>query len=528
MIKTVYFGGDILTMEDGPAPEAILVEDGVIRQLGTAAELLRLPGAEPKNLRGRTLLPAFIDPHSHLTAYAQTFGLVSLSGARSFDELEERLRAFVRERGIPVGGWVTGFGYDQNFLAEKRHPDKGFLDKILPGYPVLISHASGHMGVLSSAALRAVGITAETPDPPGGVIGRKPGSREPSGYLEETAFTSSSAAAPQPDLETRLKQLSLAEDSYLQYGIATVQDGLTRQPEWELLRAAANAGRLRLDTVCYPDMKQCPQLFTGNPLYRGRYQNRLKLGGYKIFLDGSPQGRTAWMSRPYAEDPAYCGYGIYSDGEVRGFLAAALLEGAQILAHCNGDAACEQLIRCYESALEETGRPSDIRPVMIHAQLVREDQLARMAKLGMIASFFTAHSWYWGDIHRENFGEERASFISPARAAEDAGVCCTFHQDTPVIPPNMMETVWCAVNRTAQSGRILGPGQRVTVEEALRAVTKNAAYQYFEEDRKGVIRQGMLADLTVLSENPLKTDPARLREIAVCETIREGETLYQA
>ena len=275
-------------------------------------------------------------------------------------------------------------------------------------------------------------------------------------------------------------------------------------------------------------MKQCPQLFTGNPLYRGRYQNRLKLGGYKIFLDGSPQGRTAWMSRPYAEDPAYCGYGIYSDEEVRGFLAAALLEGAQILAHCNGDAACEQLIRCYESALGETRRPSDIRPVMIHAQLVREDQLARMAKLGMIASFFTAHSWYWGDIHRENFGEERASFISPARAAEDAGVCCTFHQDTPVIPPNMMETVWCAVNRTAQSGRILGPGQRVTVEEALRAVTKNAAYQYFEEDRKGVIRQGMLADLTVLSENPLKTDPARLREIAVCETIREGETLYRA
>ena len=143
-------------------------------------------------------------------------------------------------------------------------------------------------------------------------------------------------------------------------------------------------------------------------------------------------------------------------------------------------------------------------------------------------SYFVAHTYFWGNTHLKNLGQERATRISPAASTLKAGIPFTFHQDTPVLEPDMLRTVWCAVNRTAQSGRILGPGQRVTVEEALRAVTKNAAYQYFEEDRKGVIRQGMLADLTVLSENPLKTDPARLREIAVCETIREGETLYQA
>ncbi len=165
------------------------------------------------------------------------------------------------------------------------------------------------MGVLSSAALRALGISAGTPDPPGGRIGRKEGSQEPDGYLEETAFTSSSAAVPKPDMETRLRQLRQAEDCYLRFGITTVQDGLTRPPEWELLRTAAESGRLRLDTVCYPDEKLCPELFSQNPQYQRQYHNRLKAGGYKIFLDGSPQGRTAWMSRPYADDPAYSGYG---------------------------------------------------------------------------------------------------------------------------------------------------------------------------------------------------------------------------
>lgn len=527
-VKTVYFGGDILTLAGTGMPEAILAEDGVIRRLGSAAELCREPGAQLWDLKGKTLLPSFIDPHSHITACAQTLGLADLSKARSFEEICELLREFAQTRQVPEGGWIIGFGYDHNHLAEGRHPDKTLLDQALPGHPVVISNASGHMGVLSSAALNALGVTADTPDPEGGRIGRFPGSREPSGYLEETAFTSITAAVPQPDLETRFKQLSMAEDVYLRCGITTVQDGITRPGEWELLQAAAQKGRLRLDTVCYPDMRLCPQLLTGNPLYRGRYDNRLKIGGYKIFLDGSPQGRTAWMTKPYVGEKDYCGYPIYTDEQVTAFLQGALIEKAQILVHCNGDAACEQLIRCYETALKETGRPSEIRPVMIHAQLVREDQLQRMKKLGMIASFFVAHTWYWGDIHLENFGQERASMISPAKAAQEAGVPYTFHQDTPVIPPNMLETVWCAVNRQTQSGKCLGPGQRITAEEALRAVTGTAAYQYFEEDRKGAIREGMLENLVILSENPLKTDPAHIKDIAVCATIREGEPLYQA
>ena len=196
--------------------------------------------------------------------------------------------------------------------------------------------------------------------------------------------------------------------------------------------------------------------------------------------------------------------------------------------HANGDEAIEQMIRCYQSVLEETGSDRDLRPVVIHCQTVREDQLARMKEIGMVASFFLDHVYYWGDYHYESvLGPERAERISPARSALKHGVSFTLHQDSPAAPPDVMGAVHNAVNRKTEKGRVLGQEQTITVMEALKAVTLNGAYQIFEEDKKGSIEVGKTADFAVLERNPLTVPKEEIREIKVLETIKSGETIFR-
>lgn len=230
------------------------------------------------------------------------------------------------------------------------------------------------------------------------------------------------------------------------------------------------------------------------------------------------------MTEPYegAED-GYSGYPVYTDEQVKGFMREAAQDRMQILVHCNGDAAAQQMIDAYR---ETRRKDVDIRPVMIHAQLVREDQLEEMKQIGILPSFFIAHIYYWGEVHRKNFGEKRASSISPAKAAAGLEIAYTFHQDTPVVQPNMMETLWCAVNRISKEGNVLGAGQRLTPFEALKGITVNAAYQYFEEAEKGTLECGKKADFTVLDRNPLKVSAEQLRDISVSAVIKDGKLMY--
>lgn len=246
-----------------------------------------------------------------------------------------------------------------------------------------------------------------------------------------------------------------------------------------------------------------------------------------MVLDGSPQGRSAWMTEPYlGEDPGYCGYPWMEDGMVADYVKQAVAENKQILAHCNGDAASEQFLNAYEKAVNEKKSGKDLRPVMIHSQTVRNDQLERMAGLNMIASIFVGHVWYWGDIHVKNLGDKRGNHISPVKDAMDRGVCVNFHQDTPVTKPDMLHSVWCAVNRVSRSGNTIGRDQAVSVYDALKAVTINSAYQYFEEDSKGSIMIGKRADLVILDQSPLEVEPMHIRNIRVLETIKDGETIF--
>ena len=395
MKQTIYYGGDILTMEEPITVEAILVKDGIIAQAGSLRDILAQKEEETvlEHLHGKTLLPAFLDPHSHITALASTMGLAPLDGADSFDDIVSRLEDFRKKQTISSGQWLTGFGYDHNFLKEKAHPTKEVLDRAFPDTPVLITHASGHMGVVNSAALAALGVTSRTPDPEGGKIGRMDGTMEPNGYLEETAFTALSSKLPQPTMEQLLDQLDAAQKVYLQNGITTVQDGFTRPGEWTMLKAMAKEKRFLVDVVGYVALTDHRSLRTENTAYCKEYQNRLRIGGYKMFLDGSPQGKTAWLSEPYASSSdGYRGYPIYTDEQVYTLICQALQDGVQLLTHCNGDAAAQQLIDGFERALSSFPNAPSTRPVMIHAQTVRPDQLQRMAPLSMIASFFVAHT----------------------------------------------------------------------------------------------------------------------------------------
>lgn len=538
-MEKLYFGGSIITMEAADAaaelanaPEAVLVRDGVIAAAGMLADVEKLAGkkCERVDLAGRCLMPSFIDPHSHMVMNGQLSLCARLGDCTSYQEIIDTLKKYIVDHKIKPGGAVIGFGYDHNFLKEQGQPDKRVLDQVSTEIPILIMHVSAHLACANSKALALAGVTADTPNPEGGVIGRLEDGREPSGYLEEAGMMLVQklvGSRIKPDIPAMMKGM---QEDYIRYGVTTVQDGATTASDLTVLKGLALVNQLKIDVVAYPLMSSGGEkLLHDNEKRVGAYHNRLKIGGYKLVLDGSPQGRSAWMSQPYLNgDPDYCGYPWMKDEQVAQYVEIAVREGRQLLAHCNGDAASEQFLNAYEKALSATGSKADLRPVMIHCQTVRNDQLDRMARIGMIASIFVGHVFYWGDVHVRNFGEKRGHHISPVRDALDRGVAVNFHQDTPVTKPDMMHSVWSAVNRISRNGAVIGADQAVTVYEALQAVTIGGAYQYFEEDSKGSIKPGKRADLVILDRSPLTVDPMSICDIRVLETIKDGKTIYQA
>lgn len=523
-MRTIYYNGKIVTMESAAYTEAVLCENETILKTGCFEEL-KSEADVFCDLKGKTMLPSFIDGHSHFTTVANTMAIADLSATKTVEERIHILKDFIeRNKDKPTDEFIIGFGYDNNNYPGKIHPDVNDLNKVSRERPVIISHASGHMGVCNNIALELMGITDKSPDPVGGHIGRTPDGRL-NGYLEETAFTSNASMIKQPDYNDMCRYIQQAETEYFRHGITTVQDGFTGIKEWELLKKLSDEKRLNADVVCYVDINTCPEILERNEKYNKKYVNNLKIGGYKLFLDGSPQGRTAWMTQPYENSGSYKGYPIYTDMMVQNFVVKAVSEKQQLLTHCNGDAASQQLLNSYRYADSVLHTQDNFRPVMVHCQLTRPDQLKEMEKLGMIASFFVAHTWQWGDVHLENFGH-RAMDISAVKSAVENGVLYTFHQDSPVLPPDMMHTIWCAVNRFTSSGIQLNTNECVTAEEALKAITINAAIQYGEEDKKGSIKTGKDASFVILSDNPLEFPPEKIKNIRVVQTILRGKTVY--
>jgi predicted amidohydrolase YtcJ len=421
-------------------------------------------------------------------------------------------------------------GFDDAVLREKRFPTKEDLDKVSKEIPICIVHISGHFCVLNSKGLEVAKITAASKNPEGGVIRRMPGSQEPNGVLEELAAIPvffPILSPTQPELAEYY--LDKAQEMAVKFGYTTAQEGRA-MTNHELMANYAEKGKFNIDIVSYVDY-MFPQ-YMGSKWYGKEYRNRYRIGGLKITLDGSPQGRTAWRTVPYLMPPdgqkqGYKGYPAFADDKkVVNIYDSAFANNWQILTHANGDAAIDQMIRCLKPAAAKYGNDNQ-RSVLIHGQYVRMDQLDSLKKLDVIASLFPMHTFYWGDWHKQIIGDSLGNVISPIKSALNKGLHVTSHTDAPVAFPNLMMILHSTVNRVSRIGSIIGPEERLSPYEALQSITIWGAYQHFEEDQKGSLKVGKLADMVVLDKNPLKVDPMTLKDIQVLETIKEGKSVFK-
>ena len=520
-MKQLYVGGPILTMEEPRYAEAVLTENGRILAVGSR-EALEGPDCQVVELHGSALLPGFVDPHSHFFQVALSLLQVSLDGLDTPEKMKEKISAFVRENKIAPGTWVVARDYDNNIMPGLQHPTLEELDGFCPENPLIIHHKSGHMGLFNSKGLDFLGVTAQTPCPPGGKIEQKDGRL--TGYMEENAFFTYMKKIPMQGAEQLLRSFAGGQQVYASYGITTVQDGMVAKEMLPLYRLLLQRNEVGLDVILYAGLDAYDD--TVKLLQEFPENRHISCGGLKMFLDGSPQGRTAWMRSPYEGTPDYSGYGTMTDEQVENAFRQAAKAQVQIIAHCNGDAAAEQFLRCLQKVEGEYPILRRLHPVIIHGQLMGRDQVKRAAELGAMISFFVAHTYHWGDVHIRNFGMERASRISPARSAMEAGVNVTFHQDAPVIQPDMLETIWCAACRQTKNGVALAEDERVSTFQALQAVTVNAAKQYGLEKSIGSIAPGKKADFVILDKDPLTVRPQELRSVQVLQTIKEGNVIY--
>jgi predicted amidohydrolase YtcJ len=536
----IYHGGPIITVDDAnPSVEAVAIADGLIVAVGAYADVTRLqgPATEVIDIAGRTMVPGFIDGHAHLAGFgAQAMSANLLAqpdgDVDTIDELVAALQAHVDSPEVArMGGWIVGMGYDDAVLADRRHPTRADLDRVSTDSPVMAVHISGHVSAVNSVGLAMIGYAADSEDPPGGRIRRWPDSREPNGVLEELAsIPQTIRILSAADDEARTYLLDRSQQLAMSFGYTTAQEGRAFRDNHQAFVDFADKGLLEIDVVTYIDYADRALLDSHGP--SSNYRNRYRIGGMKVTLDGSPQGRTAWRTLPYLLPPEgqpddYRGYpAIPDDADVAALFDEAFAKGWQVLTHANGDAAVDQLIRAMRPAFEQHGA-ADRRAVLIHGQLMRREQLDALAEMDVIPSLFPMHTFYWGDWYEQIIGPELAQQISPLRSALDRGMLVTSHTDAPVALPNLLQVMSATVNRVSRSGKVIGPDERLTPLEALKAITLWSAYQHFEEDRKGSIEAGKLADLVILSDNPLTIERQQIGEIRVLETIKEGRSVYR-
>ena len=538
---TLYLGGTIITVNDeAPRAEAVAVKNGLILAVGTDNELARYRGSETTvfDLNGQTLLPGFVDSHGHVIIG----GLQALSAnllappdgnVTDIPSLQDTLRAWIsgNKDTVEKTRLIVGFGYDESQLAEKRAPTRTDLDSVSDDIPMYIVHQSGHFGVANSAALEAAGITAKSEAPPGGKIRRVDGGQEPNGVLEENAHFLVLGTLLSTINEEGFKAFARAGSKlWARFGYTTAQEGRATPSLIPIAQAVAAEGGLLNDVVVYPDVLVDRDFIASN--VSSTYQNRLRVGGAKLTIDGSPQGFTALRDRPYYNpvghyDPGYAGYAAASMEQVLGAVNWAFENNIQLLTHSNGEGASDMLLAAIESATEQFGM-GDRRMVLIHGQFMREDQVDSLKRLSIFPSLFPMHTYYWGDWHRDHtVGPARADNISPTGWVRKRGMKFGSHHDAPVAFPDSMRVLDATVTRRSRSGDILGPAQRVDVMTGIKAMTIWPAWQHFEEDQKGSIEVGKLADFVILSGDPTAIDPEKIDTLKVTTTIKEDKVIFQ-
>jgi predicted amidohydrolase YtcJ len=539
--EKIFFNGDIVTMDFGlNTVNALAVAGDRIIATGRNEEILALKHGDTQvfDLRGRTVLPGFIDAHGHfmLDAFFRTkavdLNCPPVGNIQSMDELVAALKK--KADKTPEGEDIIGFGYDDTLLKEQRHPSRTELDNVSTKHPVFIYHMSGHVAVVNSFIMDRAGFTGKEPQPQGGRY-QTDENGQPNGVFEEPpGYELVKLEFPKPSPEELLEVIENGSNVYLAAGTTSAQDGATMPMVLDALQFAHQKGVLKTRVEVWPfhtyPLDSYPTHVSGTPLTEDRM---ITIGAYKIINDGSIQCYTAYLSSPYyrphptqPKEGLYRGYSILSSEEIQKDVLEKHKQGWQIAIHGNGDATIEENINAIEAAQKAHPR-NDARHIIVHCQTVREDQLDRMQRLGIIPSFFATHTYFWGDRHRDLFlGPHRAERIDPCHSAYIRNMPFTCHNDPMVTPINPLLSIWSAANRITSSGKVLGKNQCVPVLEAIKSVTTYAAFQAFAENHKGSLEKGKLADMVVLDANPLQINPERIKDIGITATMVGGNCVY--
>ena len=532
----IFLGGDIITVDDNnPEAQAVAVRNGKIQAIGSETEVLKYegPNTEVIDLKGNTLLPGFIDIHTHPILSAKTAETIDISGFNHKNQAEvmESLKKGIEAK--PSGEWAIAYGWDPAILRNLEAPTLNELDQMAPENPLFIIAQTLHSGLANSLTLEAAGITKDTPDPEGGYFDKDENGELTGLIVEVGAMTKIADATPKYPRAAYLYLLTKQMETYSKAGYTTiVAPGL--QPlipkHIQSLQEVAEHPNAPVRVLTYPLFDRLEK----TDFKPSEGNQKFKVLGPKFWIDGSPYAGGMAMNEPYLDNdftrkklgikPGEKGHLTFDDERLFFLVEKFHKEGWQIAAHIQGERAAKQFLDAVEKAQQSFPR-IDYRHRMEHNALVTSEQLKRAFRLGVTPSFYIDHIYYYGDALKEVIvGPKRASRFMPINSAKKAGHRFTIHTDSPSSPIGVLREMRVAVTRKTRSGKyVLGRDEAITVDDAIKAVTINAAWQIFEEDTRGSLKVGKLADFTVLSKNIKKIPPEEWKSVEIIGTYLSGK-----
>ena len=512
-----------------PWAQAVAVRADTIMAVGDSAAIAALIGPDTERFynNGAMIVPGLIDDHTHFMSGGFQLASVDLRDAASPEEFTARLEAHAAR--LRPGEWITGGDWDHELWPEAGLPRRDWIDSVTPDNPVFVSRLDGHMGLANTLALELAGISAATPDVPGGVVVRYPGGREPTGLLKDNAMDPLWEAIPDASPSQRDSALARALRHAASNGVTAIAEMDGTWWNWAAYRRARDGGRLTLRVAFHHPLSDWRALADSMAGLDSAADDWLWLGGAKGFVDGSLGSSTALFDQPYSDDPTTGGTLTTSEDSLRAWIGAADSAGIQLAIHAIGDRAIALVLDIFDSVAAAHG-PRDRRLRVEHAQHLRPDDFARFAELGVIASTQPYHAIDDGRWAEKRIGSERIKATYAFRSFLDAGVHLAFGSDWTVAPLAPLLGVYAAVTRRTIDGRFPDgwtPEQKITIEEALLAYTASNAYGMYRERRLGRLVPGYLADFVLLSEDLTAIPPAQIESVRVRATIVGGRVVFQ-
>ncbi len=520
--------GRILTMDpDRPEATAIAIRSGRIAAVGTDAEAREAAGprVETIDLRGRTATPGLNDAHAHPMGVGHALADLNLATPpnASIRDIVDLVAAESRRRA--PGTWIIGRGYDQARLAEQRHPTRHDLDPVSPNHPVLLLRACHHIGVANSRALELARITAATPDPDGGTIDRDEHG-EPTGVVREAALQLVRAAIGEPAEDQIAEALVRAGEAFLASGVTSVTEaGIRRPEEMRAYQRLNRDGRLPVRTYLMMMLDETLEPMVSLGIQTGFGDDWLRIGPAKLFSDGSIGGRTARMHQPFVGEPDNVGLWMMPPEELKAKVLRAHAAGFQVGIHAIGDAAIDLVLDAYEEAMSAHPRPNP-RHRIEHCSIIDERMLRRIAQLGVIPIPGTSFLYYFRDAYVQNLGYDRLRYAYGLKSFAQHGIVAAASSDAPVVPVTATIGLQTMMTRRDVNGQSVWPEEAIGLMDALRAYTVNGAYASFEEHKKGMLKPGMLGDVTVFETDLQRVAPEDLGAVKVDLTITGGRIAY--